>query len=823
MPALPIDSLLPKIGAFLKEKRRLVIQAPPGAGKTSRVPAALLEMLPRGRILVLQPRRLAVKLAAGYLAEQRGEAPGETVGYSLRLERRIGARTRIEFLTYGLFLRRLQVDPALSGIAAVIFDECHERSVDQDLALAFLLESLDSFETGPLLIAMSATLEAGPLSALIGDAPCLTAEGRSYPIAHLWRPPQAAEALHVAIAKAVTLALREGEGDILVFLPGEGEIRRSETTLREQPATVDCLVSPLYGRMERRAQEAVLRPDPNGRRKVVLATAIAETSLTIEGVRCVVDSGLAREPRFDPRRGITVLETRPASQATAAQRSGRAGRLGPGLCIRLWDEKAHGGRPRQPQPEILSCDPLPLAMELVLWGAPGGAGLRFLDPPPPGPLAGATASLTEIGALDSDGRPTPYARRGMALGLHPRLAVMIAKAEDRGQLRTACDLAAILSSGGSRAARGGADLLPLIDRLRQARPDGALAEAAKLSERWRAQLKVGRSGTAERADSASLAGLLALAYPERLARLAEARGRVYRMAAGGSAALAEEDPLYGSPWLAIAEISGGAMPLIRLAAALSQEEALDILAGRIDVSDQVTWNAQQGRVEVQRLRRAGAILLSRQDLAAPDPEAVQAALLDGIREAGLACLPWTEAARRLQARIAFLASHDEGAWPDLSDAALADSLEIWLVPYLSGCMALSDLAALDLRQLLLDRLDYAQQRALDRLAPERIVIGSGRAVNLDYSSDPPVLAAKLQEFFGMEAIPSLAGGVAPSLHLLSPAGRPLQVTRDLPHFWRNGYAAVRAEMRGRYPKHPWPEDPLSAPATAKTKRRLTEG
>jgi len=818
---LPIDSLLPELVATLGRVPSAVLQAPPGAGKTTRVPLALAAApwMAGRKVVVLEPRRLPVRMAARHMAASLGEAVGEQVGYRVRLESRVGPRTRVELVTDGLFLRQLQADPGLAGVGCVVFDEFHERGMVSDLALALALEA-QALNPDLRLLVMSATLDAAPVARLLGGAPLLTSAGRAFPVELRWAGRAPVGRIEDLVAEATLRALKEETGSLLVFLPGQGEIRRVAERLAERlPPGTD--LAPLYGDLETRAQDAAVQPAPPGRRKVVLATAIAETSLTIEGIRVVIDSGLARVPRYDPRSGMTRLETLRASQATATQRAGRAGRLEPGVCYRLWTEADHRARLPQPLPEILAGDPAPLALELALWGAGEGRELALLDPPPPGPLAQARALLTELGALDAGGQPTAHGRAMAALGLHPRLAHMLLAARETGQGRLACGLAALLSGRDLLRAAHDADLRPRVELLFRQGEDpradrGALFEARALAQQWSQAARIGRD---EPVESASSGAVLALAYPDRVA---QARGQPghFRLANGRGAVLPPEDPLAAAPWLAIAALDGAAeRARIFLAAPITPEEIEQRFAGRIREERLVAWDARAEAVRILRRRCLAALVLEEKRDERADPAAVAAALAEGIRQLGHAALPWTPEARALQARIALLRRLWPEAWPDLSDAALLADPLAWLGGRLDGMTRRAHLARLDLRAALLDRLDWQQRRELDRLAPTHLPVPSGRAVALDYGGEAPVLAVKLQELFGQRTTPAVAEGRVPVvIHLLSPAGRPVQVTQDLEGFWKTGYPAVRGELRGRYPRHPWPDDPLTAPPQRGTKR-----
>lgn len=825
MTELPIEPLLPEILRKLEQHGTLVLQAPPGAGKTTRVPLALLDAaFQHGRsVIVLEPRRLAARMAARHMAASLREQVGETVGYRVRLDSRVGPKTRVELVTDGLFLRRIQDDPGLGGVGCVVFDEFHERGLESDLALALAIEARAALNPELRLIVMSATLDAAPVAALLGGAPVITSAGRAFPVETRYLQRPFSGHIESAVAHAIGDSLDQETGSVLVFLPGAREIRRVAEHLESEGLPSDVTVAPLYGDLDARAQDAAVAPAPPGRRKVVLATSIAETSLTIEGIRVVIDSGLARLPRYDPRSGMTRLETLRASQATTDQRRGRAGRVGPGICIRLWTEADQRARASHAEPEILTADLTPLALELAAWGAGDGSDLAFLDRPPAGALAQARDLLTQLGAIDAKGQPTAHGRAMARLGLHPQLAHMILIAAARGFGRLACDAAAILSERdlfrGPTNQRD-ADLGARVAVLRGQRDDGgsvdraAVAQARALAGQWARLARVGNGDDVRRIGEA-----VALAYPDRVA---QARGDgQFRLTGGRAASLPTTDPLAREPFLAVASLDGDArLARIFLAAPINRAALDDLFGGRMVDVDEIAWDGRDESVIATRERRLGALALDRAALPNPDPAEVAAAMAEGIRQIGLAALPWTGAARGVQARVAFLHRLDPESWPDLSDAALAADPLAWLGEHLQGVTRRAHLARIDIAQALRDRLDWRQRRDLDRLAPAHIEVPTGRQVPLDYSGDEPVLAVKLQEMFGQRTTPTVADGrVAVLVHLLSPAGRPLQVTRDLEGFWKTGYAAVRAEMRGRYPRHPWPDDPLAAEPTRRAKRK----
>lgn len=835
--ALPIQAVLPDVAATLAQTSNLVVQAPPGSGKTTVLPLALLDEVwaRQGRLVVLEPRRLAARLAARRMADLLGEAVGETVGYRVRLDSKVGPKTRIELNTDGVFLRRLQRDPELKGVAAVLFDECHERGLESDVSLALCLEAQAALRPDLRLIAMSATLDAAPFAKLMNDCPIVTGEGQSYPVETRWRPPAPQLRLDQAVSDAVREALAETDGDMLVFLPGVAEIRRVEARLKDMrlPETVGIL--PLYGELPGDQQDLALRPSPSGRRKVVLSTAIAESSLTIEGVRVVIDSGYMRQPRFSPSTGMARLETLRVSQASADQRHGRAGRLGPGICYRLWAEAAHGGLPKFTAPEISVTDLTPLALDLAAWGVRDAKTLPWLDAPPDAAMDHARALLGQLGAIDADGAISEHGRAMAALPLHPRLAHMVIRGHELGIGGLACALAALL--GERDIARGGAGMprdadlrwrleVILGEHERDAAPHGlriepnAVRQIRRLAADWRRQI-----GAAPHRGSVEQAGLLvALAYPDRVAKRRGAAGS-FLLSNGRGARLDPLDALSSETYLAVAEVDGAqADARIFLAAPISETEIEAQLGSAIETREAVEWDERSQAVLARRQQRLGALVLRERPLRDPAPEIVQRALLAAIRRAGLdAVLPWTPALRQWQARVALLRRHLPAAadWPDMSDPALTERLEDWLAPYLTGITKLSQLTGIDLHAALTHQLDYAQQKLLEAEAPTHIRVPSGSNIPIDYNEgDTPVLAVRLQEMFGCAETPTIAAGrVRLVLHLLSPARRPLQVTSDLAGFWQSSYRAVRAEMRGQYPRHDWPEDPLQAAPTSRAKPR----
>jgi ATP-dependent helicase HrpB len=819
-PTLPIAAILPEIGIALAAGPNLVLEAPPGAGKTTQVPLALLDAPWRegAKIILLEPRRLAARGAAHRLAQHLQEEVGATIGYRVRLDRKIGPKTRVECVTTGLFLRQLQSDPELKGVAALIFDEFHERSVEADLALAFALEAQAGLRPDLRLIVMSATLDGAKVAGLMPGAKRLTSEGRAYPVTTQHLGDDSNTWIEKQMAAAIRRAVVEETGDILAFLPGLAEIRRTERELGSVPG---ALVLPLHGDLPLPEQDRAIQPDKDGRRKIVLATSIAESSLTIAGIRIVVDSGQRRVARFDPATGMTRLVTTKVALANADQRRGRAGRLGPGVCYRLWSANSERALAAQPAPEILEIDLAPLALELAAWGIDDPQSLALLDPPPLAALAQARELLHELGALDPQHRITAHGRAMAELGLHPRLAHMLLVAKARGLGALACDIAAILSERDLISGVGrGADLGLRLEMLHAGGGDrAARARIQQAAKDWRRQLGLSAERDGSRAEAGSI---VALAYPDRLAQQRGGQGQ-YRLASGRGAELNREDPLSREPFLAVATLDAGQKSArIYLAAPITLSEIETDFADLITATETVAWNARDGIVEAKRERRLLSLVLEEKPLQKPDAEAVRAAMLDGIRQMGLAALPWSNATKTLRARVAFLHRVlPEKNWPDWSDDALLASLPDWLGPHLGGISRRAHLDRLDLHAALTDSLDWQQRQALEQLAPTHLDVPSGSRVPLDYDSgDQPILAVRLQEMFGALETPRIAGGRAGVLlHLLSPARRPVQVTQDLASFWANAYKAVKADLKGQYPKHYWPDDPLVAEPTARAKPR----
>ncbi|QIG48658.1 ATP-dependent helicase HrpB [Nordella sp. HKS 07] len=813
MSDLPITAILPSLAKALASHANVVLAAEPGAGKTTLVPLALLaEPWLQGRkIVMLEPRRLAARAAASRMAQTLGEPVGATVGYTVRLDRKISAQTRIEVVTEGILTRRLQTDPALGDIGLLIFDEFHERSLDGDLGLALALDAQSALREDLKILVMSATLDEARLSTHLGDAPVLSAPGRTFPVETRYgdRPERATLARDMA--RAIRGHLGEAKGGILAFLPGEAEIRRTEDALKETALAANAKVMPLYGAMALADQDQVLKPAPDGTCKIVLATTIAETSLTIDGIDMVVDSGLKRSPRFDPATGMTSLATVRVSQASADQRRGRAGRQGPGICIRLWPEQEMRALKAHDEPEILIADLAPLALELANWGVNDATALRFLDPPPAAAFAQARDLLGELDALDGSGAVTQMGKMMARLPLHPRLAHMIVRARELEAGAAAADLAALLSERDLLGREAGCDLGERLAALKRGNVNKALRERIRSAAR---QIR-GIADIGEDDSGLSPGVLVALAWPDRIAQSRGARGR-FRLSGGGGAVLPEHDPLAREPFLAVATTDGSSGDQkIFLAAALAREDIETYFAGHIGEIDIVRWDSRAQIVVANRQRKLGGLILEDRALAAPDPEAIAEAMTKGVAEMGLAALPWSDAAQNLRNRLRFLRRVlPEKGWPDLSDATLLATLSEWLTPYLAGMARRAHLDRLDMFGIISGLIPHELKRRLDKMAPRHVAIPSGADITIDYEGDgDPVLRARLQEMFGLAETPRIADGKALlRIELLSPARRPLAVTQDLKSFWANAYPQVRSEMRGRYPKHPWPEDPMNTPA-----------
>ena len=827
---LPVEEVVEEVArALVRPGAGVVLRAPPGAGKTTVVPLRLLDApwlaeSGAGRVVVLEPRRLATRAAAARMAALVGEPVGETVGYRTRDDRRVGPSTRIEVVTEGILTRRLQNDPSLPGVALVVFDEVHERNLQTDVAMALALDARRSLRPDLRLLAMSATLDTDRISQLLGGAAVITSDGRQHAVDLRWMPPPPRQRLAEATVPAVLRALREGEGDVLVFLPGAGDIRRVEGLLAandSMPEGVD--VRPLFGALPVAEQDAALAPSPAGRRRVVLSTDIAETSLTVEGVRTVIDAGQVRTPRYDARTGLTRLQTGPNSKASADQRTGRAGRTGPGLAYRLWSKMEHAARRPYAEPEITVVDLAGFALELAVWGA-SAEELSFLDPPPARSLDEGRALLRMLDALDEDGRPTAEGRAMAELPLHPRLARMVTGSLPLGLGWTACVLAALLED--RDVLRGRPDDVPVdvVDRARLLDDRGARHPAmdggAVAGARQRAREIARRVGVEPApVEPRSCGRVLALAYPDRIA---QARGGArFRLRNGTGAWVPKGDPLAAEAFLVVAELDADRRDSrVRMAAALDAAD-VEVAAGvAAEAVASVGWDGSGGELRSTVTRRIDGLVLATTSAAAPPGTEATAQLLDEVRTTRLAALRWTDEARSLQQRVAFLRDAVGDRWPDLSDDALMATLDDWLAPLLVGASRRKDLRTVDLPKVLRRMLGHERAAEIDRLAPTTWTTPSGRRVPIDYGADAgPVVRLRVQDVFGVTSHPTVAGGRVPVvLHLLSPADRPVQVTADLPGFWAGSYAAVRKDMAGRYPKHPWPEDPAKAAPPQRPRR-----
>ena len=886
---LPIDAVTPDLVAALALGRTAVLVAPPGAGKTTRVPLVLAaEPWAAGkRILVLEPRRLAARAAAARMAQTLGETLGETVGYRVRFGTMVSKRTRIEVMTEGIFTGLIQDDPSLDGVGAVLFDEFHERSLDADLGLALARDAQLALREDLRLVVMSATIDGARIARVLGDAPVIASEGRAFPVETRYLGRDPAKPIEVQVADAVVRALRTEAGSVLVFLPGVAEIRRAETMVRERRTDPAVEVFALHGGLDFNAQDRVIAPAPPGRRKVVLATSIAETSLTIEGVRVVVDSGLARVPRYEPDVGLTRLETVRVSRAAADQRRGRAGRIEPGVCYRLWDEPQTAALEPYAQPEILAADLSALVLELAQWGVTDPAELIFLDSPPTPAVNEARTLLAALGALDGSGRITPEGKLLNRLPLPPRLARMVVDASREGAGSLAAQVAAILTERGlggndidlrhriealrrDRSARGtdaqrmarrwaemasgsparlvgegrgrgSRKLSTMVSHSATPAPDPSSAEprysassVTQQNDRSRRQPTsvaegekrgrgtIGEDGPGPAGREPCLGAILALAYPERIAKNRAAATGAFLLANGRGAYVDSASPLGREPFLAVAELVGSAaQSRVTLATAIDLADIEARFADRIEVREEVTCDAKTATLRARRSRRLGAILLSDQPLPVTPGEATAKLLVAAAVHAGLDRLPWTKALRQWRDRVQFLRRADNGEWPDMSDAALTATAEAWLAPLLTDKASLDELTPAEFELALHHLLPPRLRRSLETEAPTHFDAPSGSRVPIDYEAEEgPKLAIRVQELFGLSRHPAVAGGRVPLvIELLSPAHRPVQVTRDLPQFWRGSYAAVRADMRGRYPRHPWPDDPASAPATRRAKPR----
>lgn len=808
MTDLPIHAVLPDLLAALRSASNAVLVAPPGAGKTTAVaPALLTESWCTGEILLLSPRRLAARAAAERMAALAGEPVGKTFGYATRMDSRRSAQTRVTVVTEGIFVNRIQADPELAGVSAVLFDEVHERSLDSDFGLALALDAQAALRPDLRLVAMSATLDGARFSALMGESPVIESEGRSHPLElrHLGRAAEAR--IEESVAGAIRQALRETDGGILAFLPGVAEIERTAERIGDVPGIA---LHKLHGSLDPAAQRAAIAPDREGRRKIVLATSIAETSLTLDGIRVVVDSGLARRPRYDRAAGMTRLVTERASQAAVTQRAGRAARQGPGFAYRLWEAAATAGLPRFDPPEILEADLSALTLDCALWGVADPRALNWLDPPPEAAVQEARARLAALEALDADGRPTPHGKAIAQLPLPPRLGHMLVRAGELGLAQTAAQIAVLLGERGL----GGPDA-DLEHRLRRWKTErGQRAEnARRLAERWTRLVPGTRAAAIEPGSPEAVAACVALAFPDRIAKRRDASGETWASAGGRGFRLDPASSLARHEWLAVAETQGMAAGARILSATPIDAAGVETLFGhRIETRRHVRFVPASGRVEATRERRLGAIRLSSGPDTAADPDEIAAALLEGVRQHGLDLLPWSANARALRIRAAY------AGLESLSDDALRADLDDWLAPALAGKRRLDAIVPEALTQALQNRLGWDAQKQLDRLAPARLETPAGSSHEIDYAAEGgPMVEVRVQALFGLATHPMLGDGTPLVLSLTSPAGRPIQTTRDLPGFWKGSWADVAKEMRGRYPRHPWPDDPAAANATLRTK------
>ena len=815
---LPIDVVLDELARTLAANNAAVLVAPPGAGKTTRVPLALLDApwLNGKKIIMLEPRRIAARASAERMAKTLGERAGETVGYRVRFGSKVSRATRIEVVTEGIFSRQILDDPELNGVAAVLFDEFHERSLDADLGLALARDAQTGLREDLRILVMSATLDGARVGKLLGDAPVVASEGRAFPVETRYLGRRADAPLERQMADAIASALRADPGSVLAFLPGAAEIRRTQNFLGERVQDASVEIVPLFGALDAAVQDRAIAPAPKGQRKVVLATSIAETSLTIEGVRIVVDSGMARVPRYEPDIGLTRLETVRASRAAVDQRRGRAGRTEPGICYRLWDEPQTASLAAYTQPEILSADLSSLVLDLAQWGVSDPSSLAFLDPPPAPALKEAKSLLSELGALDGDGRITAEGNSLRALALPPRLARMIVDSARFGAAAEAAEIAAVLTERGL-----GGDSVDLDVRLDQFRGDRSqrATSARSLAQRWTQQVASSSKGGE---GDISTGVMLAFAFPDRVARNRGNGGFV--LANGRGAAVEQTSALARTPYIAVAELTGtAANGRILLAAPITQDEVEQRFADQIESTEDVSFDRTAMALRARRKRALHAITLSEAPMTLSPSAETARVFADGLIAAGLDRLPWSKSLKQWRDRVMFLRKAEGEAWPDLSDDALATSRETWLARALDDKTSLKEFSAGDFTDALMALLPWDLRARLDREAPTHFEAPTGTMLAIDYEAEQgPTIAVRLQELFGLNTHPSIAKGAVPLvLELLSPAQRPVQVTRDLPGFWRGSYAAVRSDLRGRYPRHPWPEDPANAMPTRRVKPRGT--
>jgi ATP-dependent helicase HrpB len=809
---LPIDAVLPDLLSCLRSGTRALLIAPPGAGKTTRVAPALLdEPWCTGQVLLLVPRRLAARAAADYIARERGERAGEIIGYATRLDSKVGKDTRLIAMTHGVFLARLQADPELGNVSAVLFDEVHERSLDSDLGLALALDAAAALRPDLRILAMSATLDGTRFVALMGDAPRIESEGRSHALTTLHEGRNSTQRIEPQMAAAIRRALADHPGSLLAFLPGVAEIERTATALGTLGP--DIVLHRLHGQVDPAAQRAALAPPPPGMRKLVLASAIAETSLTLDNVRIVVDSGLARRPRYDRGAGLTRLVTERASRAAVTQRAGRAARQAPGVAIRLWEEAATASLPAHDPPEILEADLSSLLLTCLLWGEADPTRLPFLDPPPAAALAEARDRLTRLGALDAYGHLTAHGRAIAALPREPRLAHMLIEAGERGFAATAAEVAVLLTERGL----GGNDADLELRHRRWRSERGPRADGARrMAENWSCRLSAHPGSP----SPSNLALSVALAFPERLSRRRDRSGEQWQSVGGRGFRLDPTSPLASSEWLAVAEVAGAASGArILSAAAIDFADVEALFADRIQRWSEVRFDPATAAISATRGRRFGAIRLTSSPDPNPDQAAIETGLLDAVRRNGLALLPWPVSAQALRHRAAFAARHDPSI-REVADAALLDRLDEWLPPLLAGKRRLDAIDPGALRHALDGLIGYESSRAIERIAPPAFASPAGSSHPIDYAAPAgPTIEVRAQALFSLNDHPMVAGGRVPlTIAITSPAHRPIQTTRDLPAFWRGSWRDVAKEMRGRYPRHPWPDDPGSAPPTLRTKR-----
>jgi ATP-dependent helicase HrpB len=819
----PIENVLPHLLETFQNNRNIVFSAPPGAGKTTQVPLALLSSawMAEKKIIMLEPRRLAARRAAEYMANRLGEKVGHTVGYRIRGESVISKSTRIEVVTEGILTRLLQHEPDLPNAAIIIFDEFHERSIHADLGLAMTLDVQEHVRHDLRILVMSATLDVHAIARLLGDAPVLESKGQSFPVTTYYARFASEKPLEVRIVDTLMRALDQQEGDLLVFLPGRREIKRIENLLWEKHLPEDVVVHSLFGDAPYLQQSAALSLAPVGKRKIILSTSIAETSLTIDGVSVVIDAGLARTASFDVRRGMSGLVTIPVSKAVADQRRGRAGRQQPGICYRLWLERDHEALPEFPKPEIKSADLASLALDLAQWGTLDGVNMHFLDPPPAAHLAQARTLLQILGAIEPSGKLTSHGKAISDLPLHPRLAHMILRGKELGIGALACDIAALLEERDILSGKKDADI-DLASRLhllhqRRTGDEGVRERITAQSSRLKKLAALDEESNARQDYAPGI--LLALAYPDRIARRRERSGNRYLMSNGTTALLPNGSLLAREEFLAIGEVDGlGSEVHVFLAAPLHQQYLEKVFADTEKENEEIYWNENEQAVVARKVTKLGALVLAERTIELRGKQVLDA-MLSGIRQMGLSCLPWDNESRAYQQRVQWLRKHFDSVQdiPDLSDAFLLDSLEDWISPFLDGLWKKSQLSTLPLYKILQSQITYDMNRQINSLAPSHLQLPSGSMVALDYSGEQPVLAVRLQELFGQVDTPKICDGrLNVVIHLLSPARRPLAVTQDLHSFWTTVYPEIRRQMRARYPKHVWPEDPLKAKPTNKT-------